>query len=309
LKLLLPAIKTMVSHIPFPVLGITGKALGWVAFAVDKRHRLVVKRNLSFIFPDFSQDRIHELTLRVFQNTGITLLEILQFIFSSEAQIAKRVEIHDPGKHIETLKSKGRLILISAHMGNWEIPPLFWSMHFKKPLLLVARPLDNPLLNRWIMEFRTRYGSTVVEKRGAIHKLARGLRDHQPVGMLIDQDIRPSEAIKVDFLGKAVNSTPSVAWLARRYDCLVVPVFCSRNPDGKLIMEINAPLDLVRSNQPKEDILVNTRIINDSVSRAVLKNVDQWFWFHKRWKRYYPDLYPEENKRLQRLESKKAKTG
>jgi KDO2-lipid IV(A) lauroyltransferase len=309
LKLLLPAIKTLVSHIPFPVLGMTGKALGWVTFAVDKRHRMVVKRNLSFIFPESSRNRINQWALRVFQNTGITLLEILQFICSSEAQITKRVKIHDPGNHIETLKRTGRLILISAHMGNWEIPPLFWSMHFKKPLLLVARPLDNPLVNRWIMDFRTRYGSTVVEKKGAIHKLARGLRDNQPVGMLIDQDIRPSEAIKVNFLGKSVNAAPSVAWLAVRYDCKVVPVFCARNPDGTLTMEINAPLDLVRSSYPKEDVLVNTQIINDSVSMAVLKHVDQWFWFHKRWKRYYPDLYPEENKRLRRLEARKAKKG
>jgi len=286
-----------------------GDTLGVIAFAIDKRHRLVVKRNLRFIFPDHPHETINRLALRVFKNTSLTFLEILQLICSTEKQLLERVEIHGLRNFSDTLKGQGRLILISAHLGNWEVPPLFWSMFFKTPLFLVARPLDHPLLNRWIMGFRTRYGSTVIDKKGALQKLARSLRNNQSIGMLIDQDIRPSEAIKVNFLGKAVNSTPSVAWLARRYDALVVPVFCMRKPDGKLIMEINPPLNLIRTNHLKDDLLRNTQIINDSVSRAVLKNVDQWFWFHKRWKRYYPDLYAEETKRIKRLQKKKQKKG
>ncbi|MBU4317358.1 MAG: hypothetical protein KKF30_08795 [Proteobacteria bacterium] len=293
-------IKTLISNIPFLLLRGMGNILGWIAFAIDKRHRMVVKRNLRFIFPGYSHERLNRLALRVFQNTGLTFLEIIQLIFSSEDQMRKRVEILDAGNHIEALERHSRLILISAHLGNWEVPPLFWAMYFKTPLLGVVRPLDSKRLNRIMVNFRTRYGSTIIAKKSALQKLARGLRKHQSIGMLIDHDVKPSEAIKSNFLGKTVNATPSVAWLARQYNCPVVPVFCIRKPDGKLIMEINPPLNLIRTKNREEDLLVNTQIINDSISKAVLKNVDQWFWFHKRWKRYYPDLYPEETKRLEK---------
>ena len=282
-----------------------GKSMGTVAYAVDKRHRMVVKRNLRFIFPLHPDGEITRLTLRIFQNTGITFLEILQLIYTPPEALRKKVIIDDPENYLEIYRHHKKVILVSAHMGNWEVPPLFWSMLFK-PLLLVARPLDSPLLNRMMTGFRTRHGSMIIDKKGALQKLARGLRDNQPIGMLMDHDVRPAEAIKVNFLGKAVNSTPSVAWLAGRYDCPVVPVFCTREPDGKLRMRVNPPLNLARTDNPKNDLLTNSQIINDAISKAVLENVDQWFWFHKRWKRYYPDLYPEENRRIKKLNLKKA---
>ena len=304
---MLTLIKTLVAQIPFSVIAGIGKFLGMVAYAVDKRHRMVVKHNLSFIFPNHSPAQNRLIARNVFSNTAITFLDILQIVCSSREQVRQRISLYPSQSLIDQLMKMDKFIIVSAHMGNWEAIPLSTALYFNKPLQVVVRPLDSPILNRLIENFRGQFGNTFIDKKGALQKLARTLRDGHSIGMLIDQDIRPKEAVKANFLGKAVNTTPAVAWLAQRYNCPVVPIFCLRESDGELVIKLAPPLALKRTNNPKEDVLTNTQIINDAVSKAVLEHVDQWFWFHKRWKRYYPDIYPEEIKRLDRLEKKKAK--
>ena len=307
LKFMMQTLNILISEIPFFPLRVLGTFLGLTAYALDKRHRSIVRHNLHFIFPEYSKERLTHLSRKIFINTAVTFLEILQLFCSSGRHLRNKMEIDDPSKSLALLINQTRLILITAHMGNWEVPNLFISKYFKKPIVSVVRPLDSEILNQIMVDFRTRYGSTLIDKKGALQKLARALRYDETIGLLIDQDIRPKEAIKAKLLGKYVNTTPSVAWLANRYACPVIPIFCVRKPNGKLVMKINPPLKLVKTQNPKDDILTNTQIINDSISNAIREYADQWFWFHKRWKRYYPEIYPEEIKRLARLKKKKAK--
>jgi KDO2-lipid IV(A) lauroyltransferase len=58
----------------------------------------------------------------------------------------------------------------------------------------------------------------------------------------------------------------------------------------------------------RSDIQTNTQIITDVVEAAVREYPDQWFWVHKRWKKYYPDLYPEYQARRERRHRRKGRT-
>jgi lauroyl/myristoyl acyltransferase len=43
------------------------------------------------------------------------------------------------------------------------------------------------------------------------------------------------------------------------------------------------------------------------VERMIRKYPDQWFWVHKRWKKYYPDLYPEYQARKKRRQKRNGR--
>lgn len=135
--------------------------------------------------------------------------------------------------------------------------------------------------------------------------MARMLRQGNILGLLIDQGTKFSEGVEVTFLGKTVTATPAAALLARRYNSPVLPGFCVREKDNSLTLIVKPPLNLQKTKDSRADLRVNTQIMTDAIEEAVRAYTEQWFWFHKRWKRHYPHLYPEDIARRQKRRQKK----
>ncbi|MCK4389171.1 MAG: hypothetical protein KAV83_02885 [Desulfobacterales bacterium] len=282
-----------------------GKLVGTLAYILDRRHRRIVKRNLQFTHPEWSRDRIQRLYKRVFQNMGVTVLEICQMMCFSREDILRKVRIRGKENLLNAMKSPKGIIMISAHLGNWEMAHLFISCYLQKPLLLVVRQIQPKVLNRWIHRLRSNFGNILVYKKRALPKMARTLLQGKTLGLLIDQGTKLSRGVEVTFFGRAANTTPAAALLARRYDSPVLPVFCIREADAGLTLIVEPPLTLKRTDDLGADLKVNTQIMTSAVEKAVRAYPEQWFWFHKRWKRHYPYLYPEDLARRQRRREKK----
>jgi Kdo2-lipid IVA lauroyltransferase/acyltransferase len=141
--------------------------------------------------------------------------------------------------------------------------------------------------------------------------MVRLLRKGWLVGVLIDQGTNRAEGVECTFFGKKVFTTPVAALLARRYDCPVVPGYCVRDRDGSLSIIFKPPLRLQKTNNAEADLLANTQFMNDAIEECIRECPDQWFWFHKRWKRHYPHLYPEDlaRKRRKRERRREKKLG
>jgi len=282
-----------------------GKLLGAVAYYTDIRHRRISQRNLAFAYPDWSKEHVRKVSRRVFQHIGITFFEIIQMTFMGREKILQKVTVKNGHLFDEAINDENGVIIISAHIGNWEMAHVFTSAYFKTSIGIVARTLDSQKLDHWINRIRTKYGNEIWPKKGALSKMARSLRKGGVVGMLIDQDTRDDESVQIEFFNHKVNATPAAALLARRYDAAVLPVFCIRDADGHLILDIKAPLTLAKTKDRQSDIETNTQIMTDSVEKVVRSYPEHWFWVHKRWKRHYPELYPEDMVRHERRKSKK----
>lgn len=136
--------------------------------------------------------------------------------------------------------------------------------------------------------------------------MRRMLRQGGVIGLLVDQS-RRSEGVDVNFFGHWVTATPSAAFLSIRCKSPVLPIFCVRDNRGRLTVMMQPPLEMKRTGDLRSDIQTNTQIITDVVEKAVRQYPDQWFWVHKRWKKYYPDLYPEYQARRKRRQRKKGR--
>lgn len=300
--------RTSIARIPHDYIAMAGKLLGMIAYVLDRRHRRIVKHNLQFIYPNWSRDRIREFSLRIFQHAGITALEICQLARFSREDILRKVRIRGEEHLLNAVNTSKGTILISAHLGNWEIAHMFISCYVQTPLVLVVRRIQPDILNQWAYRFRSRFGSVVLDKGGAFSKMGQVLRRGGLVALLIDQGTLFSEGIETRFFGKTVTATPAAAILARRYDSSVLPVFCIREKDGTLTAIVEPPLCLRKTKDVRGDLRHNTQMMNDAIERAIKAYPKQWFWFHKRWKRHYPYLYPEDiEKQRRRKEKKKAR--
>ncbi|MFC1881577.1 lysophospholipid acyltransferase family protein [Thermodesulfobacteriota bacterium] len=281
-----------------------GKVLGAAAYFLDLPHRRIVRRNLQFTHPDWTREKIDNLARRVFQNLGISFLETFQLATLSREQVLGRVRVVGLENLQNALKSKSGLILVSAHLGSWETGLLFFCCYIQKPILGVAKKIRLAPLNRWVHRLRSRFGLKIVYKKGALPEMRRVLRRGGVIGLLVDQS-RRSEGVDVNFFGQRVTTTPAAAFLAIRCQSPVLPLFCVRDDRGRLNVIVKSPLEMKRTGDLRSDIQSNTQMITDVVEKAVRQYPDQWFWVHKRWKKYYPDLYPEYQARRKRRHEKK----
>ncbi|MCP4668006.1 MAG: hypothetical protein GY849_16780 [Deltaproteobacteria bacterium] len=297
-----------VAHIPKSYLLGLGKVLGWLAYVADYRHRRIVRRNLCFAYPEWPQDRVRAVSRRVFQNTAVTLLEFLQMSCFSKEDVFSNVSVRGKRHLDEVMKNRSGAIVITAHLGNWEMAAIYASCYLKEPMAAVARPIQPGWLDQWLTRLRTRFGNTILDKNKALPKMVRVLRQGRTLGILIDQGTTRSEGVEVAFFGRTVTATPAAALLAQRYGSAVLPAFCVRERDGRLVARVAPPLILQKTKDTQADLQANTQMMTDAIEKAVRAYPDQWFWFHKRWKRHYPHLYPEDlARRKRRREKRKAR--
>lgn len=285
-----------------------GKTLGAVLYYTDISHRRTVKRNLKFIYPEWKDEKIRRISRRVFQNFGITIFEILQMSFFKKKNILSNIHIIRGEEHLRNaIDGSNGVVVISAHIGNWEAAALFIPCYYGPPTISVARKIDSGIINKLALKMRTRFGNSIINKEGALPEMTRTVRSDNILALLIDQNTTTSEGVVITFFGKKVTATPAAAMIALRCKSPVIPGFCIRGKDNKLGIIIEPPVKITRTKDLRKDLITNTQAMNDVVEKIIKEYPDQWLWMHKRWKKFYPDLYPEYKARHRRIREKMIK--
>jgi len=285
-------LKGLIARIPKRYIIGLGKLLGGILLLVDARDRRLVLRNLRFIYTDFSEKRIRELCRRVFQNLGITFLEICYMATLSREDILARVRIVGAEHLVRALEGKKGLIAITAHLGNWEMALQFASCYFPFPVTTVVRKMGPPWIDRWLMHLRTRFGARVITKDGALRDMMKILRHGELLTLMVDQG-RASDGVDVTFLGRKATATRGAALVAIRCESPVLMASCVRAADGELMVKIYPPLEIQRTGDLNADVQINSQLMSDAVEQAIREHPDQWCWNQRKWKRHHPELYPE----------------
>ncbi|MCB2166885.1 MAG: hypothetical protein KQI78_04430 [Deltaproteobacteria bacterium] len=283
----------LIGQLPASGLEKIGRNLGRVAYWLDIRHRRIVRQNIAFIYPEWDPRQRRRLAKRIFQHFGIVFLEILQAPFLSRTKLVERVYVEGQDILIKAMDHPRGCLIYSAHLGNWELGLLGLSARLNRSSMTVAKPIKWKLAHKWLTTLRSRFGNQVFFKDGAMPWMMRTLREGQTLTILIDQGVRRKEAVDVIFFGKQTLATPAAALLALRCRMPVVPIFCVRDARGKYHLRILPPMVYQRTASLRHDIQAYTQLLMDTLEDAIRDDPEQWFWFHKRWKRTYPELYPE----------------
>lgn len=283
---------SLLARTPWPVLRCAGALVGMGWYALHRTHRKTVQRNIAFAFPQWDNARVHQTARKVFRRFGLILLENVQVAVMTCDEIFGRCRLVGSQNLIDALALDKGVFMVTAHLGNWEVGLQLVTCYFNRPFLGVAKKFKNKYLDRWINRMRTRHGSPVVYKKGARASMSRALRQGEITGVAIDIS-RQEDGIDVEFFGYKTTATPAAAMIALRHKCPLVPVTCLREPDGKIVVIIDKPLEIERTKNLREDLRTITQALTDQVEATIREHPEQWWWLQKRWKDYYPGLYPE----------------
>ena len=158
----------------------------------------------------------------------------------------------------------------------------------------MARPIDNPYLNRLVERTRRKYGNRVIYKKGALKKILFALSKNEAVAILMDQSVVSSEGVMADFLGKKDYTMKTPALIAMKTGSPVLPAFIRRSGDGHII-EIGEELILDRSDGGEKTVYANTVKMSQSIEEYIRQNPAEWLWIHRRWKRISDPAVSAEN--------------
>ncbi len=260
-----------------------GRRLGRIYRAFDRRRRALVEENLAQAFPEKPPEELEALSVAVFEHFGGAAADVLHTFGESPEALDARVEVRGAERVRASLATGRGLFFLTAHFGNWEYSALATAAA-GIPVTVIARPMDNPVLETLLRRFRERNGNAVVYKSDAAREMLRVLKRGGAIGILVDQHARTADAVVAPFFGRPALTTSIVARLADRTEALIVPASCLRTAPARYRLAFEPEID-VRNLTPEERMPAPlTARLNLEVERLVRRAPEQWLWLHNRWK-------------------------
>ena len=276
------ALRALARTLPRRISLAAGGALGALFHRLHGSRRELAVANLRAAFPERTEADCRAVLRATFAQLGRHVVDFLCFDAMRLEQMLPLVEI-EGAEHVRQALARGRGVMYFAgHFGSWELQILVHAMRFQ-PIVMVARTLDNPLLERLIERIRTRVGTRVLPRQGALRELLRELRRGGSVGMMIDQHIQDRSAVVVDFFGRPASTTSAIASLALHTGAAVVPVFALPLPDNRYRLIYEAPIAPPDPDDP-EAVRTYTQRCTHLLERYVRRDPHLWLWMHRRWR-------------------------
>jgi KDO2-lipid IV(A) lauroyltransferase len=257
-----------------------GRWLGRLFRLVDRTHRRVAVKNLERSRGVCPPDEIPEFVHRVYENIGLTLAEMLVMPRLLDG-LLERVRL-ERFHVVDDVRRLGKgMITVIGHLGNWELIGLAVCAA-GHPLHSLARPIENPWVDRYLNRFRGQTGQRIVSKYRALGEMVRVVKANEILIVQVDQDAR-KHGIYVDFFGRPASTHRSPAVLSLKYGTPIVVANIFRQ-DGLHHCVLSDPIlpDAFRSRP--DPVRALTQAYTEKFEECVRAHPDQWFWLHDRWK-------------------------
>jgi Kdo2-lipid IVA lauroyltransferase/acyltransferase len=248
-------------------------------------HR-IGRANLRAAFPDKDAEWIDATLRSAWDNLGRVAGEYVHlgqlWDYDTEHPNTGRIVTDDAQMFIELQNDGKPALCFAAHLANWELPAVMAAAHGLPSAVLYRMPNNKAVANEIARIRAPLMGRLIRSRAQAPLEMAGALDRGEHLGMLVDQHF--SRGVDVTFFGRRCKANPSIARLARQFDCPVVGVRVVRLPDRRFRIAAEGPFALPRDTDGRIDVQGATQLITSVVERWVRENPDQWLWFHRRWR-------------------------
>jgi Kdo2-lipid IVA lauroyltransferase/acyltransferase len=267
----------------------TVRAIGSLVYRLDRKHRRRALDNLRASFPEKSDAELD----RIAQHSMQHFLElVIDVLFTTRAV---NLESWHHFCHLTNMAESLRLLLrgqgaivLTGHYGNWEI--LGYTLAtLGMETYSVARPIDNPHIDAWLLGVRERRGQIILSKRGVTTTALDVLNRKGVLGFIADQNAGP-KGMFVPFFGRLASTYKSIGLLAIEHNVPVVVGYARRRGDifafDLGVQDIIYPDDW--KNYPrdlyKDELHYLTTRYTKAIEDFVRADPSQYLWIHRRWK-------------------------
>jgi lauroyl/myristoyl acyltransferase len=243
-----------------------------------------VRANLRQVLgPDVDDGALHERTRQVFAHAGQTYYDFFRAVGQPPEVLARAVRV--PEAVVELMRSemaRGQgVLLLGIHLSNFDLTILAVGA---QGLPIQALSLANPgagfrVLNR--LRASAGFELTPITPE-SLRAAIRRLRDGGIVVTGVDRPI-PQDRELIEFFGRPAYMPVGPTRLALMTGATVLLGACSYDPVAGYRLEYTGPVEMVRTGDRRQDVLVNARRIATIVEAYVRARPEQWMMFHPVW--------------------------
>ncbi|MFP6666555.1 MAG: lysophospholipid acyltransferase family protein [Pirellulales bacterium] len=260
------------------------RPLVWLAVDVLRIRHDVLDENLRHAFPQLRGDAVDRLARRHWEHLFLMIIEI--------AHAERKIHLTNWRNYIrfrarrelmQHLLSDRPTVLLSGHFGNFEVGGQVLGK-FGIPTFTIARPLDNPYLDRFINSFRSANGQSILPKKGSSKIAEQSMNDGVALVVLGDQ-AAGRKGIWVDFFGRPASTHKAMALYSLSYEAPMVVTYTQRLKKP-MTFEVGceASVDPASGAETCRDVRQLTVWYTKQLETAVRRAPEQYWWLHRRWK-------------------------
>lgn len=271
--------------VPLSVCDRASATLAWLFADVLGVRRKVTDENLRHAFPEWSAAERRRVARRMWQHLFLFVCEVAQTARKIRPESWHQFVKLDGEEEIVRLLMSGRpLLLVTAHFGNFELAGFVFSL-FGYKIHTVARPLDNPFLDRFLHRFRASAGQEMLSKQDDYARIRDILGEGGTVSFLADQ-YAGIKGSWVEFFGRPASAHKAIPLFALDNDAPIV-VGCCRRVAGRPLhyeLKLQAIAD-PRELAPKDaTVTALAQWYHEQFELMIREAPEQYWWLHRRWK-------------------------
>lgn len=176
------------------------------------------------------------------------------------------------------------IMILSGHHGVWEAAVTIIA--FTRPMIAVARKMNNPFVERFLKERHFRGAITIVPKKmGFAPSVLRQWRQTgAAMTLVMDQHAGKKQGVMVDFMGHPASTHTSPARLHLKTGAPILAGAFIRDGAFRYRMVTGEPIRFTATGDRERDVADLLTVINQRLETVIRRYPEQYLWAHKRWR-------------------------
>lgn len=258
--------------------------LGKLTYYILTSRRRIALDNLRRAFRDEKTEaECHDIAKKVFINMARSIVEFIRMPLLTKDKIMEIVPEHIGSGHLEAAYREGRGgLLVSAHIGNWELLGARIAAAGYPSDFLVGRQ-HNQYVDNALLKIRAVTGAGIISVGVGSRHVLKSLRENRLVILAADQH-SATGAVITQFFGRPAATHKGPAAFAIKMNCPLIFGCLIRERYDRFRLITEAPLYSPDSGDPEKDIRSMMQAYSEWLEKIVRQYPEQWMWTHRRWK-------------------------
>lgn len=252
-------------------------------YAMAKRSKDSLRDNLNVVLgPHARKKDVEKHLRRVFVNFAKYLSDFMKFFNLDKKYLDEHVELVGAGYIDECLAGGKGAILVSAHLGNWELGgAVVAAMGY--PMNAIVLEHEDKKIND-IFQGRRRTNKLKIIPLGMqLKKCFKALKNNEVLAVVADKDYT-GDTVPIEFFGKKTHMPKGPAVLSLKTGAPLVVCSLVRKKNDKFKLAFDPPITQKSSGDYDKDVHDLMKKYLEGLERHIRANVDQWYTFERIWK-------------------------